>query len=78
MRINVIGDSTAAKTLRSYLESQGHTTSETRPDYSLRIERGSDTNIVVEGAPGLLAEEARRTRIIEDRGLPEDYQHRPV
>jgi len=73
MRVNVIGESAAAKTLRNYLESQGHAISNTRPAYTLRIEPGSSTSIVVEGAPGRLAEEARRT-IEELRTEPVEWR----
>jgi hypothetical protein len=67
VRIHVVGESTAAETLRGYLTSlgyklaaPGYKLSAGRAACTIRIEAGAQGKVVIEGVPGELSEQARR------------------
>ena len=59
MRIQVTGEGASARVLREYLASLGYQLVDRAAAYVVRVEEGGDGNIVLEGAVGALAHEAR-------------------
>jgi len=59
VRIDVIGESATAETLRGYLAALGYKLSRQSPAYRVGIEESTQPNIVLEGVRGPLADEAQ-------------------
>ena len=59
MRIQIIGESAPARTLRGYLTSLGYTIASTGAAYTVVLEEGTQANVLMEGVRGPLAEEAQ-------------------
>ena len=73
MKIQVIGDGEAARSLRAYVASVGYQVAERGAEYIVRMEEGSQTNVVLEGVRGALAEEAQHA-VAELAGAPVEWR----
>lgn len=73
MRIQITGDGSAANTLRRYLASLGYTLTGIAPAYTIRVEQGGQSNVVLEGVRGPLAEETQHA-VAELAGAPIEWR----